>query len=84
MQLHTQKVTMRQRMRLLLLSRTLKKRTPQKHMPLRRTPQRHTPMKRTPQKPWLPTMLLKDTRLWGTKLRVMELQATMATVPHTT
>lgn len=58
MQLHTQKVTMRQRMRLLLLSRTLKKRTPQKHMLLRRTPQ----------KPWLPTMLLKDTRLWATML----------------
>jgi hypothetical protein len=57
MQLHTQKVTMRQRLRL-LLSRTLKKRTPQKHML----------KKRTPQKPWLPTMLLKDTRLWATML----------------
>lgn len=53
MQLHTQKVTMQQRMRLLLLSRT-----PQNHMLLRRTPQ----------KPWLPTMLLKDTRLWATML----------------
>ena len=47
MQLHTQKVMMRQRMRL-LLSRTL--------------------MRRTPQKQWLPTMLLKDTRLWATML----------------
>ena len=63
MQLHTQKVTMQQRMPL-LLRRTLKKRTPQNR--------------------WLPTMHLKDTRLWATRLKVMELQAMMATVPHTT
>ena len=66
MQLHTQKVTMRQRMRLLLLSRTLKKRTPQKHMLKKPTPQNHMLLRRTPQKPWLPTMFLKDTRLWAT------------------
>ena len=58
MQLHTQKVTMRQRKPPPLKKRTLKKPTPQKYMLMRRTPQ----------KPWLPTMLLKDTRLWATML----------------
>ena len=74
MHLHTQKVTMEHRMPLLLLRRTLKKCTPLKR----------TPMRRTLKNRWLPTMLLKVTRLWSTKLKVMELQATMATVPHTT
>lgn len=84
MQLHTQKVTMRQRMPPLL-----KKPTPQKYMLKKptlkkRTPQKRTLMRRTPQNRWLPTMLLKATRLWATRLKFMELQATMATVHHTT